>query len=360
MNHPGEIAELAALAAPTVALVNNAQREHQEFMASVDAVAAENGSVISALPGNGVAVFPAGDAYSATWAALAGPRRVMRFWLEGTSTDAATLALLPPAVPTVTVTATHAATQARADTPTDSAAELDSHVTAEVRGTAHWQLDHWRLAIETPAGPAELALHIAGRHNARNALAATACALAAGCPLDAVVAGLQGFRPVTGRSQVERLDWPGGAVTLVNDSYNANPDSVRAAIDLLAELPAPRWLLLGDMGEVGEQGPAFHREVGEHARARGIERLWTAGELAAHAAQAYNEAAASSGAHPARHHADTAALVAALRAGAWPAAASVLVKGSRFMKMEQALAVLRQPTPGGPAADAQKGPAHAA
>ncbi|MFM2068912.1 MAG: hypothetical protein RLZZ584_3821 [Pseudomonadota bacterium] len=298
MNHPGEIAELAALAQPTVALVNNAQREHQEFMGTIDAVAAENGSVIAALADDGVAVFPAGDTYTALWSGLAGTRRVLRFWLH------------------------------------DDAVAAPG---AEVLGRATWQLDHWRLLLDTPAGAAELALHIAGRHNARNALAAAACALAAGCPLAAVVAGLQGFRPVNGRSQVERLDLATGAgvcaVTLVNDSYNANPDSVRAAIDMLAELPAPRWLLLGDMGEVGEQGPEFHQEVGAYARERGIEAVWTAGTLAVHAAQACGAAV--------HHHADTATLVAALRAQAWPAAASVLVKGSRFMKMEQALAVLR-------------------
>jgi murE/murF fusion protein len=321
MNHPGEIAELAALTRPTVALVNNAQREHQEFMGTIDAVAAENGSVIAALPDAGTAVFPAGDAYTPLWTGLAGTRRVARFWLD----DAAVAA---PA--------------------------------AEVRGRATWQLDHWQLALDTPAGRADLALHIAGRHNARNALAAAACALAAGCPLAAVVAGLQGFRPVDGRSQVERLDMADGAgvraVTLVNDSYNANPDSVRAAIDMLAELPAPRWLLLGDMGEVGEQGPEFHQEVGAYARERGIEAVWTAGTLAAHTAQACSAAAA-------RHHADTAALVAALREQPWPAAASVLVKGSRFMKMEQALAVLRaaaRPAASHNNTTTTGGPAHAA
>jgi murE/murF fusion protein len=308
MNHPGEIAELAALARPTVALVNNAQREHQEFMGTIDAVAAENGSVISALPAGGVAVFPAGDSYSALWAGLAGARRVLRFHLDDDSA-------------------------AVAEAGCEAGREATAAIAAEVRGQAVWQLDHWQLALHTPAGSAELALHIAGRHNARNALAAAACALAAGCPLADVVAGLQGFRPVNGRSQVERLALPTGAITLVNDSYNANPDSVRAAIDLLAELPAPRWLLLGDMGEVGEQGPEFHQEVGAYARERGIDALWTAGTLAAHAAQACGAAAT--------HHADTTALVAALGSQPWPAAASVLVKGSRFMKMEQALAVLR-------------------
>jgi UDP-N-acetylmuramoyl-tripeptide--D-alanyl-D-alanine ligase len=291
-------------------------------------VARENGSVIAALPEGGVAVFPAGDVYTSLWRQMAGARRSLRFWLLDDHGDAAV-------------------------TPVPE---------AEVSGQASWRVDHWLLAIDTPAGSAELALHIAGRHNARNALAACACALAAGCPLAAVVAGLQGFRPVNGRSQVERLGLPHGAVTLVNDSYNANPDSVRAAIDMLAELPAPRWLLLGDMGEVGEQGPEFHREVGLYAREQGIEFFWAAGELAAHAASAYDAAGQSPDAVAtlARHHADTTALVAALRADVWPAAASVLVKGSRFMKMEQALAVLRA----GAAVDhnnnKKKGPADAA
>jgi murE/murF fusion protein len=343
MNHPGEIAKLAALARPTVALVNNAQREHQEFMSTVDAVARENGSVIAALPAGGVAVFPAGDVYTGLWSELAGARRVMRFWLIDDHGN-------------------------RSGQPMPE---------AEVSGQASWRVDHWSLSMDTPAGSAELALHIAGRHNARNALAAAACALAAGCPLSAVVAGLQGFRPVNGRSQVERLVLPQGAITLVNDSYNANPDSVRAAVDMLAELPAPRWLLLGDMGEVGEQGTEFHREVGLYAREQGIEFFWTAGELAAHAAQAYDAAGPQGAA--ARHHADTAALVAALRGTAWPAAASVLVKGSRFMKMEQALAVLREcaatpasgstgaigasaatPATGAAGDNNKKGPAHAA
>jgi UDP-N-acetylmuramyl pentapeptide synthase len=181
--------------------------------------------------------------------------------------------------------------------------------------------------------------------------------------LAAVVAGLQGFRPVNGRSQVERLDIAGRAITLVNDSYNANPDSVRAAIDMLAELPAPRWLLLGDMGEVGEQGPEFHHEVGAYAHQRGIEAFWTAGALARHAALAYaSTAAVAVGPAGVQHHADTAALVAALQqAQTWPAAASVLVKGSRFMKLEQALAVLRASArPLHPSTPDTGGPVHAA
>ena len=164
----------------------------------------------------------------------------------------------------------------------------------------------------------------------KNALAATACALAAGCPLDAVRRGLEAFVPVKGRSQVQRIVLAGRELTLVDDSYNANPDSVRAAIDVLAGLPGPRWLLLGDMGEVGDQGPAFHAEVGAYAKARAIEHLWTVG--------AQSEAAAT--VHGAgRHFAAMPALLAEL--GEAPAAASIVVKGSRFMRMEQVVAALQ-------------------
>lgn len=281
MNHPGEIGELAAIARPTIALVNNAQREHQEFMASVEAVARENGSVIAALPADGCAVFPADDAYTALWRELAGARRALSFALEGE---------------------------------------------ADLTATAQWQGDAWAVSARTPAGPFQTRLHIAGRHNVKNALAAAACALAAGVPLDAVAQGLDAFRPVNGRSQAETLNWHGRAVTLVNDTYNANPDSMIAAVDVLAELPAPRWLLLGDMGEVGERGPEFHGEVGAYARAKGIETVWSAGTLAAHA-------------QGTRHFADVPALVAAL--GEAPAAAAILVKGSRFMAMERVVAALK-------------------
>ena len=141
---------------------------------------------------------------------------------------------------------------------------------AEVDGDAHWTGTHWRLKLHTPAGPLALALHIAGAHNVRNALAAAAAALAAGAPLSAVRAGLEAFRPVKGRSAARAMHLAAATpATLIDDSYNANPDSVRAAIDVLAGLPGPRWLLLGDMGEVGDQGPAFHAEVGAYAaRAR--------------------------------------------------------------------------------------------
>ena len=186
------------------------------------------------------------------------------------------------------------------------------------------------MTLRTAEGTCDLALRVAGLHNVKNALAATACALAAGCPLDAVRRGLEAFVPVKGRSQVQRIVLAGRELTLVDDSYNANPDSVRAAIDVLAGLPGPRWLLLGDMGEVGDQGPAFHAEVGAYAKARAIEHLWTVG--------AQSEAAAT--VHGAgRHFAAMPALLAEL--GEAPAAASIVVKGSRFMRMEQVVAALQ-------------------
>ncbi|WP_428419459.1 UDP-N-acetylmuramoyl-tripeptide--D-alanyl-D-alanine ligase [Methylibium sp.] len=290
MNHVGEIAQLARMAAPTVALVNNAQREHQEFMAGVEAVARENGAVIEALGANGTAVFPSDDAHAAVWQALSGTRPTLTFSLEG---------------------------------PSDLLAE------------AVWSGDHWATVLHTPAGATAIRLRVAGWHNVKNALAATACALAAGCPLEAVARGLEAFEPVKGRSQVKALQRGGRTVTLIDDSYNANPDSVRAAIDVLATLPGPRWLVLGDMGEVGDQGPAFHAEVGSYAAARGVDALWTAGAASAAAAAAYGPAA--------RAHASVADLIAALGSGTReaPEAASIVVKGSRFMRMEQVIAALQ-------------------
>jgi len=282
MNHPGEIAALAAMAAPTVALVNNAQREHQEFMHSVEAVARENGAVLAALPADGVAVYPGDDPHAAIWDELAGSRRRLRFGLD-------------------------ASCEVRA---------------ADLRPTA----DGTACTIHTPAGAAELALAVPGFHNVRNALAAMACALAAGAPLEAAVRGLAGFDAVKGRMQSRRL--ADGRI-LIDDTYNANPDSVRAAIDVLSALPAPRALVLGDMGEVGDDGPAMHREIGGYARERGIEMLYTLGPASELASAEFGAAA--------RACASVEEIVAGLLQ-ARPA--SVLVKGSRFMRMERVVAAL--------------------
>ncbi|MGD9835678.1 MAG: glutamate ligase domain-containing protein, partial [Piscinibacter sp.] len=139
-----------------------------------------------------------------------------------------------------------------------------------------------------------------------------------------------------GRSQLKAIERQGRRVTLVDDTYNANPDSVRAAIDVLAALPGPRWLLLGDMGEVGNQGPAFHAEVGGYAKQRGIEHLWCAGELMRHAGQAFAGS---------RHFETVESLLAALTEA--PAVSSIVVKGSRFMRMERVVVALAALMEGG-------------
>jgi len=249
MNHPGEIAGLAAMAKPTVALVNNAQREHLEFMHTVEAVAKENGAVISALGSEGIAVYPHDDAFVAVWNTLA----------------------------------------------------VDLH---------------YRLAI-------------AGRHNVKNSLAAASCAIAAGIPAQAIEAGLEAFIPVKGRSRALSLRHAQNDITLIDDSYNANPDSVRAAIEVLADLPAPRLLVLGDMGEVGDLGPQFHAEAASYAHSQGIETLFALGELSQHAVVGFTQAGGR-----AQHFQTIEELIAAITK-LLPSVSSILVKGSRFMRLER-------------------------
>jgi UDP-N-acetylmuramoyl-tripeptide--D-alanyl-D-alanine ligase len=283
-NHVGEIAQLATMVQPTVALINNAQREHQEFLHGVEAVARENGSVLQGLAPHGTLVAPAADTYSPLWRAWAGARQVLTFALDAQ---------------------------------------------ADICGSATWDAERaaWTILMRTPAGAVATTLHQPGTHNVLNALAATACALAADVSPAAISQGLAAFRPVAGRSRALSLQRAGQAVTLIDDSYNANPDSVRAAIDVLADLPGPRWLVLGDMGEVGEQGPQFHAEVGAYARERGVEALWSTGSLCKQLGYG-------------RHFETAALLCSAL--GQAPPAATVLVKGSRFMKMEQVVQALSQ------------------
>jgi UDP-N-acetylmuramoyl-tripeptide--D-alanyl-D-alanine ligase len=298
MNHPGEIAGLAHMAAPTVALVNNAQREHQEFMATVEAVARENATVFDALPADGVAVFPAGDAHTPLWRELAAGRRVLTFGEAGPGTDPG----------------------------------------ADVWGEGEWQGAAWQLVAHTPQGVLRCALRIAGRHNLRNALAAIACALAAGVPLAAVARGLEAFEPVKGRSRTVPLVLQGRALPVVDDSYNANPDSVRAAIEVLASLPGPHLLVLGDMGEVGEQGVAFHQEVLRHAASHQIEQVLCTG---AWFAQSVGGVAAQMGATQLVHFENVDALLDQVRVSV-DGAGSVLVKGSRFMRMERVVQALAE------------------
>ncbi|RKP48509.1 UDP-N-acetylmuramoyl-tripeptide--D-alanyl-D-alanine ligase [Pararobbsia silviterrae] len=292
MNHPGETEVLARIAQPTISLINNAQREHQEFMATVEAVALEHASVIHALPDGGHAVFPADDAYAGIWRVAATDRQIVDFALD--------------------------------------------HDTAAVRGRRQ---SDGRLHIDTPAGALDVALNVIGDHNLRNALAATAAAYAAGVALDAIRAGLEAFEPVTGRLQRKRAALaPFTGMTVIDDTYNANPDSMRAAIDVLAAQSGRRAIVIGDMGEVGDHATAFHREIGAYARERGIDALFALGEETRESVRAFGEHAV---------HCDSVdGLIAAL--SAWPGVDAgrqheqdtILVKGSRFMRMERVVRAL--------------------
>jgi UDP-N-acetylmuramoyl-tripeptide--D-alanyl-D-alanine ligase len=289
MNHPGEIAMLAALAQPSVALVTNAQREHMEFMQTVEAVAAENASVYDTLPAQGTAVWNADDPQAAFFRGRATGHRPLDFALEGAAAVTGTYSLGP--------------------------------LSSEVR-------------VRTPAGDAAAPLAAPGVHNVRNAVAASACAFAAGIPPQAIARGLHDFRPYSGRSQVLTL---ASGATLINDSYNANPDSVRAAIDVLAAAGTDTLLVLGDMGEVGEQGPDFHLEVGRYAAEKGVRGLYALGEQTVHAVAGFGTGA--------RHFASIEELIKAVRAAS-ARDATLLVKGSRFMRMERVVAALA-PAAGG-------------
>jgi MurE/MurF fusion protein len=292
MNHPGEIATLASIAQPTVALVNNAQREHLEFMHSVDNVARENGSVILALPRTGIAVFPANDLYTPLWRTMAGDRPAITFSLA-TGADV-------------------------------------------VATSIHWAQGRWEVSASTPQGDCSFQLAIAGRHNVLNALAALACALAAGISPTVAAAGLSHFEPVKGRSRSFALQWGAttaqGARTLsmVDDTYNANPDSMKAAVDVLAELPKPSLLVVGDMGEVGDNSEQFHTELGRYAKTMGVTRLMCTGPDSLFTARAFGAG---------EHFESMQSLCEAVIKAA-PTHASILVKGSRFMKMERVIAAL--------------------
>jgi len=278
MNHPGETAELAAIALPTVALINNAQREHQEFMKSVLAVAEEHAAIIDALPGEGIATFSGDDNFAPMWRSRAGARKVLAAGIDWQS---------------------------------------------EVNGRYQQHGFGGLLALETPFGNAAANLCISGRHNARNACIAAAATLAAGAALDAVVRGLEAFVGVKGRLQ--RRNGKAGAL-VIDDTYNANPDSMRAAVDVLAGVPGKRIFVMGDMGEVGDQAGQYHDEIGGYAKSHSIDRLFCLGEFALAAAHNFGAGAT--------HFERVEDLIKALKPEI-DANTTVLVKGSRFMRMER-------------------------
>ena len=290
MNHVGETAQLGEIAQPTIAVLNNAQREHQEFMKSVADVAAEHATILGTLQQGGIAVINADDDYAPFWNEVVSRRNA-----EGASLTVRDFGLRAPAT-----------------------------VIGRVRAQSWGSL----VDVAAPEGSISVDLKLPGRHNVVNALGAIAAATAAGASLDAVAQGLAEFRPIAGRLQIKTGR---NGATLIDDTYNANPDSVRAAIAVLVHAAGPKWLVLGDMGEVGQQGSAFHREIGECARAGGVDRLLTLGELTPHAVEAFGPGG--------EHFASGEELAAAIETDLRPDV-TVLVKGSRFMRMERIVAAL--------------------
>lgn len=284
---PGDIAYLASIAPPQVSLVNNVMPAHMERMGSLLGIAETKGAIYEALPDDGIAVVNADDTFAPWFMQRIGARRTLRFGLENDADVRAT------------------------------------GLRATAQGT--------QFRLHTPAGAADVALPLPGRHSVMNALAAAALALAAGASLDDVVAGLQDAQPVPGRQVPHALR--GGAV-LVDDSYNANPGSVAAAIAALAQSGDEAWLVLGDMKELGEGAALLHADIGAQAKRAGIARLWTVGELSAEASRAFGDGA--------RHFNDQPALVAALSTALQQATGGLrcVVKGSRSSAMDKVVAAL--------------------
>ncbi len=278
MNHPGEIDYLTRIAEPDVALITNASGAHLEGLGSVEAVARAKGEIFAGLKHNSTAVINADDAYAPLWRTIVGAHRLLEFGLD---------------------------------------------VHADVSGTWHSYGYGLQLDVTAPQGMFAVDLQVPGVHNARNALAASAAASVLNVPLEKIARGLEKFSGVAGRMQ--RKAARNGA-TLVDDTYNANPASMRAAISVLAQAGGKRVLVVGDMGELGDNAAAFHAEIGSEARRAGIEKLYALGALSSNAVREFGSGAQ----HFERIEDLLNALEKELAAGT-----TVLVKGSRFMKMER-------------------------
>ena len=289
-NRAGEVAELVRIAAPTVGLITNAGAEHLEGFGSLEGVARAEGEMVAGLAPEAIAVLNADDPFFGLWRGMTSAR-VVTF---GFAADA-----------------------------DFRAADLQANLTAEGF--------HTRFTLTCPLGTTRVELHVGGRHNVTNALAAAAAAANAGASLADIVAGLAAVHPVPGRLQLKQA--PGGA-WVIDDSYNANPSSVRSGIEVLASLTGRHWLVLGDMAELGPFAESAHIDIGEFARSQGIERLYATGPLAALAVERFGAGA--------RWFPEGEALAEALRTALAETGSdvSVLVKGSRVNRLERVVAAL--------------------
>ncbi len=291
-NHPGEIACLAKMARPAIGIVTLAGAAHLEGFGTIEGVARAKGELFSALPEDGVAVINSDDCYASLWRKMAGSRRVVTFGLgPGADFSARDIRL-----------------------------EVDNGPCVEFR-------------LTSPVGEAPVSVPLAGRHNVANALAAAAAASAAGADLAHIRAGLARTPGVKGRMQL--TGGPGGC-RIIDDTYNANPGSVRAALEFLTGLEGKAWAVLGDMGELGPQAGRLHAEIGSYARSIGVERLFAVGPLS-------RETVASFGGG-AQGFADVDSLARTLRP-LLRADINLLIKGSRSMGMERIVDALAAPVP---------------
>jgi UDP-N-acetylmuramoyl-tripeptide--D-alanyl-D-alanine ligase len=278
MNHAGEIAYLTSLAKPSVALITNAGNAHVEALGSVEAVARAKGEIFEGLDQQGIAVINAGDPHASLWRGLAGNRKVMDFGLQE-----------------------RAAVTARYESgPFGS-----------------------RVALLLPDGTRAVELQVPGEHNVENAAAAAAVAVAMGVGAEAITFGLNAFTGVKGRMQ-KKQGLHGS--TLIDDTYNANPDSVRAALAVLARAAGRKIFVLGDMGELGAAARDLHGRIGVEARAAGVDTLVAMGEFSTYSVAAFGAGA--------RHFEKIEELVAEVE-GLLAPGDTMLIKGSRFMQMER-------------------------
>ncbi|MGH8763693.1 MAG: UDP-N-acetylmuramoyl-tripeptide--D-alanyl-D-alanine ligase [Nitrosospira sp.] len=278
MNHAGEISYLTKLAKPGIALITNAGVAHIEELASVEAVACAKGEIFEGLDQQGIAVINADDPFAPLWRKFAGNRKVVDFGLDG-----------------------------------------------EPNVSARYQLDFFGsgMTLILPGGIEEIKLQVPGEHNVRNALSAAAVAVAMDIDTKAIASGLDGFPGVKGRMQKKRCLH---GATLIDDSYNANPESVRAALAVLAKARGRKILVFGDMGELGDNAREFHERVGVEARLAGIDMLFALGELSAHTAAKFGPGA--------RHFEHIEELLTEIE-NLLAADVTLLIKGSRFMQMER-------------------------
>jgi UDP-N-acetylmuramoyl-tripeptide--D-alanyl-D-alanine ligase len=286
-NHPGEVAGLAALARPTVGLITNAGAEHLEGFGDLDGVAHEEGQMVAGLAPDATAVINADDPYAGLWRGMT-RASVRTFGIEN-----------------------------RADF---HAVDVSWELADEGFRTS--------FTLRSPLGHRSVRLNMGGRHNLRNALAAAAAATAAGADLDQVVEGLAATQPVKGRLVPCRTRQ---GARLIDDSYNANPSSMTAGIDVLTQLPGESWLVMGDMGELGACAEASHVQIGAYAREHGVRRLFATGPLSTLSVEAFGNGAS--------WHADTEALSQAVEAALSPEV-TLLVKGSRSNRLERVVAHL--------------------